>query len=635
MPLGLSYDSSASDVSRPASPRKSSVPIRRQLSNGNQNDADSLSVAIDKEREEGALSPKKASSRVSITIKGTSKQGQNGNTLDQLHVRGSAASQPESGEVFEQLVTSSRKASSSKAELPPEDPPTDALVMTPAAVKLSSPSEAGALEDTPRQSKLPPVRNTSPSPQLGIGKPLAENEDLLPTNDRRRSRERDSLSPRQERRVVSGSRAGREILSKHHSESESDDQSQRRARQDYQRRSPRRETVRRDERISRYDEGSAIKNGVKPLNGHLEQPEQRTSRRLPEDSWDRDHHRSSRIPRRPDDGLDYETFDHEEARRYDGRSRHAGSSQSYHDGYRSSGRDRYDDYRDDRRDRYRDDRDSYRRGAHHDSYRSYGRDHDDRRIDPPRERLGHPLPSRPSRPERHEERDRDFDRGRRGDRGIEDDRPSRSPLHRGNEYSQPPIRTGLSTQERNDGLRSPAMPSAPEPPAPPPSLPDIPPPPPSPGLKRKSPPPEGDTDGVDRLHKRPKLVRHEASSSNPAEQPTLPAKPAPPMSLPASGARTPNPQLRLVKEEVRVSTPTSLLESQASRHLRDEEARQDRARKRDLFPDRSRIGLGQGRRLDIVREAKTYGKTFVGLGRLEGYKMVKSGDGNLGRGTFG
>jgi hypothetical protein len=184
-------------------------------------------------------------------------------------------------------------------------------------------------------------------------------------------------------------------------------------------------------------------------------------------------------------------------------------------------------------------------------------------------------------------------------------------------------------------VRSPSLSTAPEFPAPPPSLPDIPPPPPSPGLKRKSPPLEGDAEGVDRAHKRPKLVRQEASSSHPAEQPSLPAKPLPPIPLPASGARTPNPQLRVVKEEVRVSTPTSLTESQASRNLKEEEARQDRARKRDLFPDRSRIGLGQGRRLDIAREAKIYGKKFTGLGRLEGYKMVKSGDGNLGRGTFG
>ena len=637
MPLELSYDSSASEVSLPASPRKSPVTIRGHPSNGNQNGANSLPIELTEEREEGALSPEETSPRISINIRGTSKQVHNGNKLDELKVRGSAVFQPEGDVVFEQLVTSSRKVSSSKAERAPNDPSAGAVVRTPAAEKLSSPSEAGALEDTPRQKKFPLIRNTSPSPKLGLGKPLAGNEDPEPKNDRRRSseRERESCSPRQEKRVISGGQVERESVSRRRSPSESDDQIHRRAGPEYRRRSPRRETVKRDDRPSRYDGESAYKNGVRPLNGNPEQPEQRTSRRLPDDPRDRDHHRSSRTSRRPDDGLDYEMFEYEEAHRYDGRSRHVGSSQSYHDGYRSSGRDRYDDYRDDRRDRYREDREPYRRGPHDDSYRGYGREREDRRVDPPRDRPGHPLPSRPSRPERYDGRDRDVAPGRLGERSMEDDRPSRSPLHRGNDYSQPPNRAHSLKREKVSGGRSPPLPSAPEFPAPPPSLPDFPPPPPSPGLKRKSPPPEGDPEALDKAHKRPKLVRQEASSSHPAEQPVLPAKPPPPISLPASGARTPNPQLRAIKEEVRVPTPTSLTESQASRNLKDEEARQDRARKRDLFPDRSRIGLGQGRRLDIAREAKIYGKTFAGLGRLEGYKMVKSGDGNLGRGTFG
>ena len=491
----------------------------------------------------------------------------------------------------------------------------------------SSPSEEGALVNTPQ----PIHRNgLEPSSSLERGKDGADHVSTQPSTkrDRRRSREEPWQSPARLDRDRSPPRKESKKRSQR-----SDDEYDSYARPSKERkafiRSPPRET-------SSRETGSRTGISSRPYTENTaDRPEQRSSRRLPEDDREREPHRSSRT-RRNDDALDYD-FDEGGShgnQSYDRYSRDSRRGRADYDDHRGSGRDRYDnyDYRDDRDSRYRhdryrpDERSSHRRRDYDDHYRAGSRrDYGDVRDASFRED-DHAYRSRDMRDDRDMEYNRTRGIAREGDRRPKSPLPGpvveprpRSPIA----WTHAPQREHVAKPNRT--------PSELEPPAPPPSLPHVPPPPPSPPLlKRKSPPPDFAEDDQTRANKRPKLSRQETSVFAARQPSNEPLQEIPP---PPTGAATPDPQLLELPVEPQVPTPVP--ERPIRSKDRDEKLRQERKLKRDLFPDRSRIGLGQGKRLDFDRESKTYGKAFVGLGRLEGYKVSKTNDGALGRGTFG
>jgi hypothetical protein len=691
MPLDLDYESSASDASRPGSPQK---PVGRSLL-----DQSITAVAIERSEQGNRQRPPsptnghvddKTSTTPPLTIKGVShihrengSSSQIANTTSPLFVKGVSSTEKGIGPIRQ--ATDAAPSLSIKGASLPRDAnrspgETENLQATPtkqhgidltiedekisphdsngnangtsgshfiskaekessnrtvrSRLPGSSPSEEGALVMTPRPASTG-RRDQVTSPQLSRNGSVHDNVSRSAKRDRRRSKGDLAESSGESDGGHSRSHTERK---RRRSERYSDDEFDGHVRhkngsKDYMK-SPSRGIPRPAEQAKG---GDSDHNRTRNTS---DRPEQRTSRRLPEDDRDRDHHRSSRI-RRNDDGLDYENAG--DSQGSEPRDRYRGDSRRErpdYDDYRNGRRDRYDDRRSDRdsryrHDRYRPDERSYRRDDYDDDpYRSGGRRDYDDDWDVPYRGGGHSH--RGKQRERYDDRERDLEDGRARGRYHEDHRGARSPLLRpaGEARPRSPI-AWTHAPQRNSGrtvtIEQPDL----EPPAPPPELPDVPPPPPSPPKKRKTPPPDIASDEQNRATKRPKLTRQEPSTldapSPPRTSGALRGAPLPP--LPASGAVTPNPELMAIKSEPRIPTPIPV---QAVRTQdRDEEFRQERKHRRDLFPDRSRIGLGQGKRLDFERETKAYGKAFAGLGRLEGYKVVKSNDGALGRGTFG
>jgi hypothetical protein len=359
-----------------------------------------------------------------------------------------------------------------------------------------------------------------------------------------------------------------------------------------------------------------------------DRPKIRSSKRMSEDG---DYERSSAYKsrrRNREDALDYGEYDDTRRSRDDRHDRYRSPDRDGLKGDRRHRDDRYHDRYDGCRDGYRDgryDRDTrnHRNPYHSGDYnRHYGTGRNAYDQESDREASYRPH--------------NDYDRvvRRDGSRDRHEGRDSSRYLSR----RESPERNGESSRPRSSSFREYKL-SYEGTPAPPPGLSELPPPPPLSPRKRKtsrdleSGTLDEDEDG--RKAKRPKLARQQASIAPPASPPppsppTLNALAGPEVLPVADGAVAPNPK------EHEVPTPPFATTPAASARARDDEGRQERQRKRSIFPDRSRIGnLGQGKTLDLDRERRVYSKTFVGLGRLQGYMVSKTGDGALGRGTFG
>lgn len=630
MPLDLGYASSGSDLSRPASPLRPTAnsPETKRISiplNGLDKREDCPAAEHEpRTHSNGSLDPKKNPFEA-FSIKGSSRPRDEKGSTGGFKIAGvSSAKREEADLAVGKGTEAARNGSSQRSPVSNTDKEISRRPFE-GRVRGSSPSEEGALE-SPRSIRRDGLdREYSPTRRRsGSGYDDASSSTK---RDRRRSRGEFACTPE---RIDKDRTSPRRESKKRSRESDDEFESQTRPVKGSRplARSPSPEIARKG--TTSKTEGS--RRDVAERSS--DRPEQRTSHRLPGDDRERDYYRSSRS-KRHDDGLDYETGGAVHGSDAYGRyAKDDRRTRPEYDDHRSRGRDRYDDrdYRHDRHrhDGYRDEeRSSYRRGDHDGPYRAgIRRDHDDVRGD---------RYTEDDRSYRHrdmrDDRDRDYGRARGIDRT--DERHARSPLVRPADEPRPRSPIAWTHAPQRGQIPKPPSPRRDlEPPAPPPTMPDLPPPPPSPpGLKRKPSPIEIAGEEEYRVNKRPKLSRQEpAIAIIPAPPPALPQEVPPPPLLEA-GAVTPNPQLAEPQIDTRVSTPVP--DQPVRNHDQDEIFRQERKQKRDLFPDRSRIGLGQGKRLDLIREAKIYGKAFAGLGRLEGYKVSKTGDGALGRGTFG